>query len=110
LIVLSMIEIGTIIESIKANRFRITDHADEEADNDRISLVQAFDSIPNGIIIEHYPEDSPYPSCLIYSRLENGDPIHTVWAFNPGTNASVLITTYRPDPRRWIEGKIRRTK
>ena len=105
-----MIEIETIIESIKAKRFRLTDHADEEATNDEISLVQAFESIPNGEIIEQYPKDSPYPSCLIYSRLKNGDPIHTVWAFNPATNASVLITTYRPDPQRWIDGKIRRSK
>jgi hypothetical protein len=105
-----MIEIETITESIKANRFRITDHADEEAINDGISLVQAFESISNGQIIEQYPEDDPYPSCLIYSKLENGDPIHTVWAFNPATSASVLITTYRPDPRRWIDGKMRRTK
>jgi len=108
--ILSMTEIEAIIESIKANRFRITDHADEEANNDEISLVQAFESIANGEVIERYPEDKPYPSCLIYSRLGNGDPIHTVWAFNPTTNASVLITTYRPDPRRWIDGKIRKTK
>ena len=106
----SMIEIKQIIESIKANRFRITDHADEEAYSDRISLVQAFESIPNGEIIEQYPEDTPYPGCLVYSRLKNGDPIHTVWAFNPATSAGVLITTYRPDPRRWIDGRIRRTK
>lgn len=104
-----MIEIKNITESIQANRFRVTDHADEEAGNDEISLVQAFESIPNGEIIEHYPEDVPYPSCLIYSRLKDGDPIHTVWAFNPETNASVLITAYRPDPSRWIDGKIRRT-
>ena len=105
-----MIEIEQITESIKTNRFRITDRADEEAYNDRISLIQAFESIPNGEIIERYPEDTPYPSCLIYSRLENGDPIHTVWAFNPETNGGILITTYRPDPRRWIDGRIRRTK
>ena len=105
-----MIEIEQITESIKTNRFRRTDHADEEDYNDRISLIQAFESIPNGEIIERYPEDTPYPSCLIYSRLENGDPIHTVRAFNPETNAGVLITTYRPDPRRWIDGRIRRTK
>ena len=104
-----MIEIDAIIESLQANRFRVTDHADEEAANDEISLVQAFESIPNGEIIEQYPEDTPYPSCLIYSRLINGDPIHMVWAFNPETDASVLITTYRPDPSRWIDGKIRRT-
>ena len=104
-----MIKIDAIIESIKAKRLRVTDHADEEAYNDRISIREALETISTGEIIELYPHDKLYPSCLIFSRLESGDPIHTVWAFNRATNASVLITTYRPDPRRWIDGKIRRT-
>ena len=104
-----MIRIEAIIESIKARRFRITEHADEEANDDEISLTQAFDSIARGEIIEQYPDDEPYPSCLIFSRLESGDAIHTVWAFNFATSSSVLITTYRPDPGRWIDGKTRRT-
>jgi len=103
-----MIEIQSIIESIQAKGFRITDHADEEANNDGISLIEAFETITTGEIIEQYPDDKPYPSCLIYSRLESGDPIHPVWAFNQETDSSVLITTYRPDPQRWIDGKIRR--
>jgi hypothetical protein len=103
-----MIEIEAIVESIKAKRYRITDHAEEEASNDRISLTEALETISNGEILEKYPDDKPYPSCLIFSRLRTGEPIHTVWAFNEVTKASVLITTYRPDPRRWINGKIRR--
>jgi hypothetical protein len=104
-----MIEIHSIIESIKARKFRITDHADEEAYNDQIPLSKALDTISLGEILEQYPDDKPYPSCLIFSKLESGDPVHTVWAFNRATNSSVLITTYRPDPRKWIDGKIRRT-
>jgi len=104
-----MIEIESIRESIEANRIRITDHADEEANNDGISLIEALETISTGEIIEQYADDKPYPSCLIYSKLESGDIIHTVWAFNRATNSSVLITTYRPDPERWIDGKIRRT-
>jgi hypothetical protein len=103
-----MIEIEAILESIKAKRVRITDHADEEASNDRISLMEALDTISAGEIIEQYPDDKPYPSCLIFSRLRSNEPVHTVWAFNDATKASALITTHRPDPRRWINGKIRR--
>lgn len=103
-----MIKIEAIIESIKAKRFRITDHADEEANNEGIPLMETLESISTAEIIEQYPDDKPYPSCLILSKLESGDLIHTVWAFNGATNSSVLITTYRPDPGRWIGGKIRR--
>jgi len=101
-------EIKEIIESIKEERIRITDHADEEANNDLISLREARESVLAGEIIEQYPDDKPYPSCLVFSRLENNDPIHTVWAFNSATNSSVLITIYRPDSERWIDDKIRR--
>ena len=55
-----MIEIEAIIESIKAERIRITDHADEEANNDLISLKKARESISTGEIIEQYPDDKPY--------------------------------------------------
>jgi hypothetical protein len=54
-----MIEIEAIIESIKAKRFRITDHADEEANNDRISLTEALETISTGEILEQYPDDKP---------------------------------------------------
>jgi len=103
-----MIQIESIIQSIEDKRIRITDHADEEASNDRIVLIEAFDTISSGEIIERYPDDKPYPSCLIFSKLKDDDPIHTVWAFNQATQSSVLITVYRPDPEKWIDGKIRR--
>lgn len=103
-----MIKIEAITESINGKRFRITDHAEEEAYDDRISLSEILNTIRTGEILEQYSDDKPYPSCLIFSKLYNGDTIHTVWAFNEVTKSSVLITTYRPDPRRWIDGRIRR--
>lgn len=36
------------------------------------------------------------------------EPLHSVWAYNIETKASVLITVYRPDPEKWIDWKIRR--
>jgi len=103
-----MIKFESIIQSIKDKKLRITDHADEEASNERIILMEVLDTIFLGEIIEQYPDDNPYPSCLIFSKLKGDDPIHTVWAFNQATQSSVLITIYRPDPQKWIEGKIRR--
>jgi hypothetical protein len=60
-----MIKIEAIVESIKATLFRVTDHADEEASKDGISLTEAIDSIVTGQILEQYPDDKPYPSCLV---------------------------------------------
>ena len=103
-----MIEIESIVESIKSNRVRITDHADEEASNDNLLFKEIFDSIPTGEIIEQYPDDKPYPSCLILSKSLKDEPIHSVWAYNQVTKASALITVYRPNPEQWIDWKIRR--
>lgn len=102
--------IQDIIDAIRDNRIRITDHADEEAQADRLSFDEIFFSVLQGEIIEAYPSDKPYPSCLIYGNSFTGAPIHSVWAYNPETKWSVLITVYRPDPERWVDWRTRRKK
>ena len=103
-------DIQNIIEAICHNRIRITDHADEEAQADQLSFDQIFFSVLQGEIIEDYPTDKPYPSCLIYGDSFTGEPIHSVWAYNPKTKWGVLVTVYRPDPERWIDWRTRRKK
>lgn len=100
--------IQDIIEAIRNKRIRITDHADEEAQADHLTFDEIFFSVLQGEIIEEYPSDRPYPSCLIYGDSFQGEPIHSVWAYNAETRWAVLITVYRPDPRRWIDWRIRR--
>lgn len=97
-----------IIECVKNGKIRITDHADEEIHNDGLMFEEVFISVLNGEIIEEYPKDSPYPSCLIYGKNYKNEPIHSVWAYNKETMGVVLITAYRPDPKRWVEWKRRR--
>jgi hypothetical protein len=101
-------EIADIIEAIQANRVRITDHADEEADADRLTFDEIYFSVLHGEIIEEYVDDKPYPSCLIYGKTFSGDPVHSVWAYNKENRWAVLITVYRPDPKLWIEWRERR--
>ena len=105
-----MIEIASIVESIEASRVMITDHADEDAYNDSLSFNDILPSISAGEIIEQYPEDKPYPSCLILSRNVKTELLHTVWAYNSETQSSVLVTVYRPDPKQWVDGRIRRSQ
>lgn len=103
-------DIELIINAIRENKIRITEHADEEAQNDRLSFDEIYYSTLRGEVIEDYPTDKPYPSCLIYGTNVKGDPIHSVWAYNPGNGWAVLITVYRPDPSRWIDFKQRKKK
>ena len=103
-------EIDNIINAIQGNRIRITDHADEEGESDQLTFDEIYFSVFHGAIIEDYPDDKPYPSCLIYGQTFSGDPVHSVWAFNDENQWAVLITVYRPDPDRWINFRVRREK
>jgi len=103
------VDIDRIIGAIRGNRVRITDHADEEAHADRFSLEDVFSSVLQGEIIEDYPTDRPYPSCLIYGDTSAGERVHSVWAYNQANRWAALVTVYRPDPRRWIDWRTRRT-
>ena len=100
-------QIANILNAIRNSRVRITEHADEEAIDDSLTFEEIFFSITNGEIIEDYPEDKPYPSCLVLGKNFFDEPIHSVWGYNPENLWLVLITAYRPDPIRWIDWKVR---
>ncbi len=97
-----------IVDAIRNNRIRITDHADEEAESDNLSSDEVFFSVFQGELIEEYPNDKPYPSCLVYGNTSDGSPVHSVWGYNPENQWAVLITVYRPDPNRWTNWRQRR--
>jgi hypothetical protein len=101
-------DIRDIVEAIQARRIRITDHADEETAADRLTFSEVLYSAIGGETIEDYPTDRPYPSCLVFGMNAEGEPIHSVWAYNEQNRWAVLITVYRPDPRRWIDWRERR--
>jgi hypothetical protein len=105
---MKQLTIREIVSAISNNRIRITHHADEEACSDNLTISEIFMSAIEGEIIESYPNDTPYPSCLIYGKNKNSEPIHSVWAFNEENSWAVLITVYRPDPERWVDWKTRR--
>ena len=70
------------------------------------SVVQA---IRSGEIIEQYPDDYPYPSCLLLGTTEAGEALHIVCGIGEGE--VWLITAYHPDPDEWESDlKTRRAK
>jgi hypothetical protein len=103
-----ILQIENLLDAIRDNRIRIIDHADEETHSDQLTFEEVITSVVNGEIIEDYPTDKPFPSCLIYGQNYKREPIHSVWAYNPENKWAVLITVYRPDPDRWIDWKRRR--
>jgi hypothetical protein len=102
------LKLEDFIQAIRKGKIRITDHAYEEAHNDDLTFDEIFTSVIQGEIIKDYPEDKPYPRCLIFGENFERESIHSVWAYNKKNQWAVLITVYRPDPDKWINGKIRR--
>jgi uncharacterized protein DUF4258 len=103
-------DLAAVVEAIHAHRLRITDHADEEAHADQLSLDEILFSVTQGEVLESYPTDKPFPSCLIGGTTRQGDPVHSVWAYNAESRWAVLVTVYRPDPERWVDWRKRRPR
>jgi hypothetical protein len=70
------------INKIKEGRINITEHADEELIEDNVSNDALYYSVLHGEIIEDYPDDFPFPSCLIFGTDVKGRPIHSTWAYS----------------------------
>lgn len=101
-------EINDVVTAIDCGAILVTSHARREAEDDNLLLDQICFSVKNGEVIENYPDDKPFPSCLINGFNQEGEPIHTVWAYNEQKRLTILITVYRPDPNLWINWRYRR--
>ena len=79
----------------------ITIHAAKRLEQRCIRLKEILDCIFNGEIIEQYPDDYPYPSCLTLGNMNTSKPLHTV----VGTNGEQLwiVTAYYPAPAKWFD-------
>lgn len=73
----------------------LTKHAAIRCRERRIYFDDIKHAIKSGEIIEQYPSDYPYPSCLILGVTINGKPLHVVCA--PVDDMLWIITAYYPD-------------
>ncbi len=83
-------------------------HAIERMFEREINAEDVCQVISEGVVIEDYPDDAPYPSCLIFG-WGKGRPIHVVAACNANEDQTIVITVYVPDPDQWDE-YVRRKK
>lgn len=89
-------------------RLRWTDHIFKRLLQRSISMAEIREAILNGEIIEHYPDDYPYPSCLILGCCINRKYLHIVCAVNDDDTELWLITAYVPDKDKWSDDFRRR--
>lgn len=98
-------EIKDIQDKIRKADYRFSDHAAKMMIKRSIDRNEIEEAISGGEIIEEYPDDKYFPSCLIYGKTREGRNLHAQISLPPTV---VVITIYEPDPSEWIDYKIRR--
>ena len=83
----------------KDDTIEVTQHILLRLQQRKITYKEIKEAILNGEIIEDYPEDFPYPSCLILGITIKNRVIHIVVGI--GENKLWLITAYEPDSNLW---------
>ena len=70
---------------------------------------EVYQAICSGEMLEEYPDDTPYPSMLIFGKTKENRPLHVVCAYNQLEEVVIIVTVYEPNPQFWVDFKRRRT-
>jgi hypothetical protein len=87
-------------------QFRL--HAVQRMYQRGIAARDVRDVIEGGDVIEDYPDDKPYPSCLLLGHV-HGRPVHVMLAKDEVNQQGIVVTVYEPDLHLW-EADYRRRK
>ena len=101
--------IEEIRKKIAQSQFEFSQHAVDQSIIRHISVRELREAIAHGEVIEDYPDDKYGPSCLILGFTLAERPLHIQCSY-PSRSLVKIITIYDPDPKLWIDFKIRRTK
>ena len=87
---------------------RWTNHILERIFRRGILVDDVLNALTNGEIIEQYPDDYPFPSCLVLGYTRAGKALHIVC----GSNGMELwlVTAYIPTRDEWTEDLRQRRK
>lgn len=79
---------------------RFSRHAIEKMFERALGSEHIRETLANGDVIADFPDDKPFPSCLML-HFVGGRPIHVVAALDPVGQRCIIITACRPDPELW---------
>ena len=85
---------------MRCNRIVFSGHAVRRMFERRLDVRDIESVLSTGEVIADYPDDTPYPSCLMLGVVDER-PIHVVAALEEETQTCYVITVYRPDPELW---------
>jgi hypothetical protein len=95
----------------KSDKVLYSKHAKDEMAGEEFGEIlerEVNEAVLCGKIIESYPDDELYPSCLIYGKTSEDRPLHVVCAYSKESDIVIIITVYQPDPARWSDFERRK--
>ena len=92
----------TIQQLVKKQDIRISDHGYDELANDGVTARVVVSGVTDAVLLEDYPDYNKGASILLLQKIESGEAIHVVRGIpKDHKRPAVLVTAYKPDPRRW---------
>ena len=100
-LILRLVELGDV---------RVSDHGYDELAAHGLSARERIASVRDGTVVEDYPDYAKGHCVLLLQPDGQGKPIHVLWGVpKDRSSPAVLVTAYRPDPKRWEADLLRRT-
>jgi len=91
-----MFDIDWIKSQIREDRELFSRHAEQERQNDNLTIAEVTEALLNSIILEQYSDTGRGESCLAAGFTSEGKPVHIVCGERNGR--LVIITVYIPMP------------
>lgn len=85
--------------AVNIDNFKITKHVAVRFKERGIKIGYVRNALLNGEIIEQYPDDYPFPSCLVLGSRNGEKPMHV--CIGLGNDQLWIITAYYPDTNEW---------
>ena len=98
--------IENIQDKIREGLFEFSKHAVDQSITRDIKLHEIREAFEQAELIEDYPKDKYGPSCLIFGFTITERPLHVQCSY-PSRALIKIITLYEPDPKKWINHRIR---
>ncbi|TVQ69603.1 MAG: DUF4258 domain-containing protein [Balneolaceae bacterium] len=95
---------------IRTGSVRISEHGYDELVEDGLTAKELLNGVDKAQVVEEYP-DYPKGKCILLLQKDKlGNPVHVLWGIPKGhKKPAVLVTAYRPNPKRWDRTFLHRT-
>jgi hypothetical protein len=101
----------SVLHLIEQNNLLLSEHGYDKLAEDDILINDVLSEVNMAVVVEDYPDYPKGPCVLVLQKDMQGKPIHVVWGIPKGASSpAVLVTAYRPDPKRWSKDYMRRRK